>query len=251
MDLLAQKYIQLNKSSGKFQIKTEIHPGGLKLRIIGISAHSSEPKHGVNPVARALNFLEFTGHEIKFKENHYTDALKFAKENIGLDYYGKKLGVDYRDDFMGPLTASLTWLAHNDGVLEVGVNLRAPRGKSAKQLEREIRKKLIHFKKASGIPFNLTISLKDAYYRDPRGPAIAEMLDIFEGVTGKKGRPLSSAGGTTARELPGGINFGPSMPGEKYRGHNANEFKKMENFMLDVQMFTEMLLRLGNAKVLK
>jgi acetylornithine deacetylase/succinyl-diaminopimelate desuccinylase-like protein len=43
------------------------------------------------------------------------------------------------------------------------------------------------------------------------------------------------------------INFGPVMLGKKYPAHNANEFK-VADLDADMQMFTEMLVRIDNLK---
>ena len=44
------------------------------------------------------------------------------------------------------------------------------------------------------------------------------------------------------------INFGAAMPGKKYTAHNAKEFKEIADLDADMQMFTEMLVRIGNLK---
>ncbi len=36
------------------------------------------------------------------------------------------------------------------------------------------------------------------------------------------------------------------MPGQRGRAHKPNEFKKRSNMLSDVQIATEMVLRLGN-----
>jgi len=36
-----------------------------------------------------------------------------------------------------------------------------------------------------------------------------------------------------------------SMPNEKYSGHNVNEFKRVDQFLLDLQIITEMIARIG------
>ena len=46
--------------------------------------------------------------------------------------------------------------------------------------------------------------------------------------------------------MPNAINFGPAMPGKKYTAHNANEYKEVPDLDADMQMFTEMLVRIGN-----
>lgn len=44
---------------------------------------------------------------------------------------------------------------------------------------------------------------------------------------------------------------GPAMPGKKYTAHNANEYKEISDLDLDVHMFTEMLVRIGNLKTMQ
>jgi acetylornithine deacetylase/succinyl-diaminopimelate desuccinylase-like protein len=84
--------------------------------------------------------------------------------------------------------------------------------------------------------------------RDPKGAWLATLLDIFGSVTGLEAKPVPTAGSTTAKLLPNAINFGPAMPGKKYTAHNANEYKEISDLEADIQMFTEMVARLGNLK---
>lgn len=232
----AQMFIQRNGAN--FEIKTKEDKNRLLITVEGVSAHSASPETGVNPVSRAFVLL----HELntQFAENHFTDAAEYVAESYGVDYFGKKLGIDYEDDFMGPLTVSVTHVAHEKGVVKIGVNLRAPRGKEPKDLKKEIETKLARYRPK--------VSIRHYMYRDPKGNWIQEMLTVFIEVTDREGKPLSSAGSTTAKLLPNGINFGPAMPDEKYMGHNANEFKRIKNFMLDAQMFSEVFLRLANLE---
>ena len=79
----------------------------------------------------------------------------------------------------------------------------------------------------------------------PDGSTLEDMLSLFEISTGKDGEVVSFPGMTTASYY-GGINFGPSMPGEVYTAHIPNEFKKVENLAMDIQLVTELILLLGN-----
>ena len=62
---------------------------------------------------------------------------------------------------------------------------------------------------------------------------------------------MPTAGSRTAKLMPNAINFGPAMPGEKYTAHNAREFKEVVDLDADLQMFTEMLVRIGNLKTMQ
>jgi len=244
LEALATKYIK--DKGGDFKIEFSNKKKYLIITVTGVSAHSASPASGVNPVSRAFEYIHFATHEMGFHENHYTKAARTVAELFGTDYHGKKFGIDYKDEFMGPLTVSITYLKQKKGVLRLGINMRAPKGKEARALKKEVEVKLAAYKKKSNMQFEFKVSQGQYMFRSPKGNWISTLLDIYSSVTGNEAKPRSSSGSTTAKLLPNGVNFGPSMPGEKYMGHNANEFKRIKNFMLDTQMFTEAFLRLGN-----
>ncbi len=84
--------------------------------------------------------------------------------------------------------------------------------------------------------------------RDPKGAWLATLLNTFGDTTGLPAQPVPTAGSTTAKLMPNAINFGPAMPGKKYTAHNAKEFKEVADLDADMQMFTEMLVRIGNLQ---
>ena len=84
--------------------------------------------------------------------------------------------------------------------------------------------------------------------RDPKGAWLTTLLNIFGDTTGLEAQPVPTAGSTTAKLMPNAINFGPAMPGKKYTAHNAKEYKEAVDLGADLQMFTEMLVRIGNLK---
>jgi len=94
-----------------FKIGAEVVGKDVNLTVTGVSAHSSEPESGINPVARMLDFINSLQGKVALKHNQITDAARYASDNWGLDYLGAKLGVGFSDEFMGPLTASLTYVA--------------------------------------------------------------------------------------------------------------------------------------------
>lgn len=228
-----------------FTVTTDVMDDTVTLTVKGESAHSSRPQSGVNPVPRMAGLLAAS--DIDFQSNQYTQAIHYIDDNYGLDYQGKKLGVGYSNDFMGPLTLTPTYLEEQDDELRVAVNVRAPKGEqSVEALAQNIDDKLMAYAQQNDVDMNVDIEISDWMMRDPQGEWLQTLLNIFGDTTGQKAEPIASAGSTTAKLLPNAVNFGPSMPGEDYTGHTANEFKKVDNLMLDIQMFTEMLARIGN-----
>ncbi|MDW5377137.1 dipeptidase [Halomonas sp. HP20-15] len=245
--LKAQGEAYTKAHGGDFQVTSTVEDDSVKLTVKGKSAHSSKPDSGVNPVPRLAGLLAASG--VPFQDNHYTAAIEYINANYGLDYHGDKLGVAYSHDFMGPLLISPTYLELSDDGLRVAVNVRAPAGeRSPEELAKTIREKLVAYAEKTDTDMQVEVEISDWMLRDPKGAWLQTLLNIFGDTTGLPADPVSSAGSTTAKLLPNAINFGPSMPGEDYTGHTSEEFKKVDNLMLDIQMFTEMFARIGNQE---
>ncbi|TVU70145.1 dipeptidase [Cobetia crustatorum] len=240
---LSTRYVDTHGKD--FSVANEVKGEDVIITVTGKSAHSSSPADGINPVTRLAGLLATS--DIDFQDNAYEDAVHYLNDNYGLDYHGKLLGVAYSHDFMGPLKVTPTYLEREDAALRVAVNVRAPAGdKSPEELSKTIQDKLSAYAKEQGMDMALNVEIRDWMLRDPSGAWLKTLLNIFGDTTGMDAKPRSSAGSTTAKLLPNAINFGPSMPGETYTGHTSGEFKRVDNLMLDIQMFTEMMARIGN-----
>lgn len=251
--VLASKINRLSASfiaqaGGEFEVVAKVDKGFVVLEVKGVSAHSSAPESGVNPVSRMLVLLDQLRGADLLKSNHITDAATYATQNWGLDYLGQQFGISYEHEFMGPMTAAFTKIELGEQGFEVAVNLRLPKGKPLMQLQTDIESKLAEWKKSSSINFELSYRAKEPMYRDPSGEWLESMLDIASENLGLAKKFGSSSGGTSIHFLPNGVQFGLSMPDEKYTGHNANEFKSIDQFLLDMQIVTEMMSRLGQMK---
>ena len=229
-----------------FSISAKATAFGLELSVKGISAHSSEPDSGVNPVSRMFAFIDYVQQQDAiFKFNHITDAAEYIATNWGLGFLGKHLGIDFSHDFMGPLTNSVTFIQLDDAILQVGVNLRIPVGRDVDNLKHDISQKLALWQTASGVDVDFKIAVREPMYRNPEGQWVNALLDVATENLSMPREFGSSNGGTSVHNLPNGVQFGLAMPDEKYSGHNANEFKRVEQFLLDLQIITEMIVRIG------
>ncbi|KAA0945702.1 dipeptidase [Pseudomonas sp. ANT_H14] len=233
------------RNGGNFGVTAKVVGKDVKLTVTGVSAHSSEPESGVNPVARMLDFINSLDGKVALKHNHITDAARYAANNWGLDYLGGKLGVGFSDKFMGPLTASLTYVGMDDKAFKLAVNLRVPVGKSPETLKKEIADKLGAWSKKSHIAVAFDYSIAEPMYRNPEGEWVKALLAVASENLGLEHKYGTSAGATSVHELPNGVQFGLAMPDVKYTGHTDNEFKTVDQFLLDLQVVTEMMGRIG------
>ncbi|WP_395608362.1 dipeptidase [Pseudomonas sp. B22129] len=232
-------------NGGDFEVAATVVGKDVKLTVTGVSAHSSAPQTGVNPVARMLELIHSVDGKIALKHNHITDAARYAADNWGLDYLGGKLGVGFSDDFMGPLTTSLTFVGQDAKAFKLAVNLRVPKGKSPEKLKAEIADKLSAWDKKSKVKVGFTYSVAAPMYRNPEGEWVKALLAVATENLGMEHKFGTSAGATSVHELPNGVQFGLARPEEKYTGHTDGEFKTVNQFLLDLQIVTEMMGRVG------
>ena len=236
-------YVKAN--GGDFTVDAKVVGKEVKLTVTGVSAHSSAPQSGVNPVARMLELIHGVDGKIALKHNHITDAARYAADNWGLDYLGGKLGVGFADDFMGPLTTSLTFVGQDAKAFKLAVNLRVPKGKSPETLKAQIADKLSAWDKKSKVNVSFTYSVAAPMYRNPEGEWVKALLAVATENLGMEHKFGTSAGATSVHELPNGVQFGLARPEEKYTGHTDGEFKTVDQFLLDLQIVTEMIGRVG------
>jgi predicted dipeptidase len=236
-----QKY---EGQGGKFGIDVVRQADSVEVKVTGVSAHGSRPEEGVNPLPRLALFLQesatVTG------GNQYSKAIKYLNDLYGTGYLGEKMNVGYGDEFMGPLTMSPTLVREKDGKLEVTANVRMPRGNTPEKLTQAVNEKINAWAATNQAKIEIDYQQGDWMARDPKGAWLSTLLNIFGDTTGLEARPVPTAGSTTAKLMPNAINFGPAMPGKKYTAHNAKEFKEVADLDADMQMFTEMLVRIGN-----
>ncbi|SFB47131.1 dipeptidase, putative [Pseudomonas sp. NFIX10] len=233
------------RNGGNFEVGTQVVGKDVQLTFTGVSAHSSEPESGVNPVARMLDFINGLDGKVALKHNHITDAARYAADNWGLDYLGSKLGIGFSDAFMGPLTASLTFVGMDEKTFKLAVNLRVPVGKTTEALKTDIADKLAAWSKKSQVAVAFDYSIDEPMYRNPEGEWVKALLAVASENLGMEHKYGTSAGATSVHDLPNGVQFGLAMPDVKYTGHNDNEFKTVEQFLLDLQIVTEMMGRIG------
>jgi len=246
LDKARAGFIAQHAAQGRFTIDVARNGNAVDVKVNGSSAHGSRPEEGVNPLPRLAMFLQASG--VTFADNQYARATRYLTDLYGTGYLGERLEVGYRDDFMGPLTISPTLIRERDGKLEVTANVRMPRGSTPDALRASIAKRIQAWAASTHTALEIDHVQGDWMARDPKGAWLATLLSVYGDTTGLEAKPVPTAGSTTAKLMPNAINFGPAMPGKKYTAHNAREYKEVADLNLDMQMFTEMLVRVGNLK---
>lgn len=217
----------------------------LAIRAKGVSAHSSKPEDGVNAVSMLADALAVR----PWADTVAGGVVNFLNEMVGTGIYGEKFGnIAYRDSFMGPMTFAPTVIRQHqgdDGGIEVSINMRRPQGKSGEQLTGEVNAALAQWQ-ARRLPLaNVTVRIGDPWVQK-NAPQLPTLMNVFSYFTGMKDpQPVSVGGGTNSRLFPGAVSFGPAMPGKVYTGHSEHEFITEKQLLLNLQMYTAVLVELA------
>jgi dipeptidase D len=239
---------RLRKAASAYpELSFEFTPEGpnLVVRARGHAAHSSTPWDGRNAITHLAAVLS----SVEWPATPASRMAQLIDDLIGTGDLAERFGtLAYTHPFMGPLTLTLATLRSEDGRLIAGINIRRPAGRTREQVEATILTAVEGWKEHVGTSdLQLELLVLEPHY-PAAAPHIPVLLDIFRAFTGQsEAQPISIGGGTHARLLPNGVNFGPGMPGEVYTGHTEHEFMSVEQFRLNLQMVAALLVELAGS----
>lgn len=224
------------------QYSFEWRGASLALRAKGLSAHSSKPEDGVNAVSMLADALAVQ----PWTDTTAGAVVNYLNEMVGTGIHGEKFGnIAYRDGFMGPMTFSPTVIRQRDDGIEVSINMRRPQGKSTEQLTGEVNAALAQWQGRRLPLSNIKVQIGEPWVqRNP--PQLPTLMSVFSYFTGMKDpKPIAIGGGTNSRLFPNAVSFGPTMPGKVYTGHSEHEFITTKQLLLNLQMYTAVLVELA------
>lgn len=214
----------------------------LLVKAQGLAAHSSKPEDGVNAISMLADALN-----VQTWPNTTAGAMvNFLNDLIGTGLYGEKFGtIAYRDKFMGPMTVAPTVIKQDAAGIALNVNLRRPQGKTTEQLTREVNAALAQWQAQRIALADVKVEIGEPWLQKS-APQVPTLLSVFSYYTGiKNPRPVAIGGGTNSRLFPNAVSFGPAMPGTVYSGHSEHEFITIKQLMLNLQMYTAVMVELA------
>ncbi|PIL43517.1 hypothetical protein CR105_18590 [Massilia eurypsychrophila] len=214
----------------------------LAITALGVSAHSSQPENGVNAISMLADALAVR----PWADSTAGALVNFLNEVIGTGVYGQKFGnVAYRDDFMGPMTVAPTVIKQSPEGISLNINIRRPKGKSKDQVVAEMSAALTQWQARHVALTNIKLNIGDPWVQ-ANAPQVDTLLSVFSHYTGiKNAKPRSIGGGTNSRLFPNAVSFGPAMPDATYSGHSEHEFITLKQLLLNLQMYTAVLVELA------
>lgn len=213
----------------------------------GQSVHSSQPEEGRN----AIWLLARLADQLDLAPSATTAMLRLVSDVFVGDHYGERLGVAYQDPFMGRLSAAPTRLYAEGGRLVLEVNMRRPRGVDGEVFGNQLAATVARLAATYGHDLAELEDtwVGDPHFVDPEDELVQRLLAVYREATGQSdAEPVSSRGSTYARLFPGAVSFGPSFPGQPYRGHAADERIAVGDLVTYTAMLLEATLALAGAE---
>lgn len=211
-----------------------------KLEFNGVSAHAAHPDLGENAITKLIKDLN-AKLEQGLTENEFTFLAKL--EEIGLfDITSPKfLSNKTIEDESGILTSNIGFLNFENGLLEIGINLRIPVNTPLAEMKRKYENLSEIF---PDIEVQFTAEQTPLYI--PKDSHLVQTLtEIFNRKTGLNTNPIAIGGGTYARAFPNCVAFGSNMPGQKDMCHQVDEFIDIDTLILSSKIYAEAIYELG------
>lgn len=199
------------------------------IHFIGKSAHGSIPQYGINAGLMAIDFLA------KYTKN--IDMIRTYE--FFSDPYGKGLNAFAESKNMGKNSMNVGFISIIDNKLSVSVNLRFVETANPEELHRNIKAALEKYT----VKFDEDVPL---LYFDKTSPIVKTLLKAYISETGKIGaKPLTTGGGTYAKEAENVVAFGAEFPGWDANMHTADEKIKKSDLFLSMQIYAKAIYELG------
>jgi acetylornithine deacetylase/succinyl-diaminopimelate desuccinylase-like protein len=248
---------RLKKSRPRFDATVKAEGNRLIVTTRGQAVHSSVAPDGHN----ALWDLAAVASQLKLEPYGGQSLLRVVAKYFDGDHWGRKLGISHADPLMGKLLVVPTMLK-TTGPVSLSINMRRPQGKTADEFKAllETAGQRIAKETSGWVTASSDLYVGEPHVADTSGPLVNTLLDIYRkhfpgkgkkcasGCAAGTGEKISVRGGTYGRLFPGAVDFGPSLPGEKYAGHAPAEKISVRTLEVTTQMLAEAVYRLAFQK---
>lgn len=213
-----------------FKLNTEPQGNMLAGVLAGKSAHGSRPENGLN-TATAL--------AAAFAKLGVADFDKLSQIFPHGDFSGKTMGMGFSDSVSGEMTCVMTQLNVDENSLTAGVDIRFPIDKTSRDILDILCAKL----ESAGFEVTSTETM-EPHYVDEDTLLVQTLLNVYEGVSGKKGECIAEGGVTYVHNTPGAVAFGAEFPWENNNMHGADEHISLETFRTNLNMYANAIVEL-------
>lgn len=212
--------------------------GGLRVHCAGKNAHASTPAGGNNAITALLTLLC----ELPLAECGGTQAIRALHALFPHgDTAGRALGIAQADGASGALTLNLALMTLTETGFTAKIDVRFPLCADEDNCRRAAEAAFArHGIAVTGDPDMTTV-----HHVAADSPLVRTLLRCYERYTGvRDAKPIAIGGGTYVHDIPGGVAFGPNMPGFDCKMHGADERIKLKDLLTACKIFTQAIIEL-------
>lgn len=225
-------FLEAENLTGTYNVNGEL----VEVTLNGKSSHAMEPEKGINAAVKLAKFLNeqaIGGAGEKFAS--------FMTTLFDGDHHGKAFGFDFEDEMSGPTTL-------NPGIVTFGENGGEIKISMRYSVTYPFEQKLTAVQaNVASTDFAIDVAENSApHYVPEDDELVATLLEVYRSYTGDMRKPLSTGGGTYAREMKKGVAFGMLFPGEPELAHQANEYVDLENLIKATAIYAEAIVKLAS-----
>ena len=214
-----------------FEIDTyKLNDEEVKLTAHGVGAHAAHPDLGINAISRLVIILNDL-----FKTYNIANPLfDFFANYINIEYDGKSLGINYKDE-SGSLTLNVGDISLENRILKIGLNLRIPIHTPIEEVEKKFLTVLADYPEI----IYTKSSSKAGLYIPKDNYLVKTLCDIYNEEANSYLEPIAIGGATYARAFDNCISFGANLPGQKDMCHQTDEFISVDNLLFACKVYAK------------
>lgn len=232
--VLARAQVGTQVTGCEYRVK----PAGanrIQISAHGKGAHAAGPDDGINALT---GLLELVG-VLPLAESECKSAVHALLELIPhKQTRGEALGIAQKDELSGELSLAFTLLEISETGLSGRFDSRVPICANEKNCKERCEKA---FAKHG---FTCEGDMHAVHHTDANSPFVQTLLKCYEEYTGNKGECLAIGGGTYVHEIPGGVAYGPVMPGTNTYIHGPDERIPVADLMTAAKIFAQVIIEL-------
>lgn len=201
----------------------------------GQRAPSNAPELGINAIPLLAKKLMTQGVAPALR-----DYCQWLVASLAEKHHGEGLGMAFSDQDSGKLIVTPYQWQKEEEQLILQLSIRYPVTFSEEDVTKALQNVL---------PPNtdLTVIRRMPSTNFPKEHmGIGLLSEVYKGVTGLDGTPVTTTGATYARFMPNIVAFGPSFPGQKGIAHNKNEYMESKDLFTNMEIYLEAMLVLAN-----
>ncbi|MCD8376479.1 MAG: Sapep family Mn(2+)-dependent dipeptidase [Oscillospiraceae bacterium] len=210
-------------------------PNRIRIFAHGRGCHASTPEQGLNGITALLELLGV----LPFAESESKNALHALLDLLPhRDTTGKGLGIAMSDQDSGALTLSLSLLEFTESGVTGTLDCRTPLCADERNCRRRAEKAF------ADKGFSCQGEMAPPHHTSAGSPFVQTLLDCYRSYTGQPGECIAIGGGTYVHNIPGGVAFGPVMPGFETNMHGPDERIGVSDLLTAAKIYALAIARL-------